>query len=135
MSDISISNRNEAYKEVLKTLGKRQEQVFNCIKLKGPLNSEQIKQHLSFDDKCSVTGRLKELEERCLINPISTLEGKTVYEITPEENSLFLRNDRKAKYILTIYDLEQDLTKELSVVSLSMIHGKIIKLKKLISLL
>jgi predicted transcriptional regulator len=135
MNSISISNRNEAYKEILKNLANRQKQVYDCLTQKGPLNSEEIKKHLSLEDKCSVTGRLKELEELCLIVPVSTSEGKTVYQVCTEENSLFLRNARKSEYILELFELEEDLKKNLSSVTISVIKPKISKLKKLISLL
>jgi DNA-binding MarR family transcriptional regulator len=82
MSTISITNRNNSYKEIIKDLGLKQQQVFNCLKESGNLSSEDIKEILKLRDKCSVTGRLKELEERCLITAVGSRVSKLKKLIT-----------------------------------------------------
>ena len=135
MSTISITNRNNSYKDIIKDLGLKQLQVFNCLKEFGSLSSEDIKETLKLKDKCSVTGRLKELEERCLIAAIGSRDGKTIYRINSEEMAIISRSDNKKKYEETLIELEKDIEKELSPTTLEMIANKISKLKKLITLI
>ena len=134
MSTISITNRNNSYKDIIKDLGFKQQQVFNCLKDSGSLSSEDIKETLKLKDKCSVTGRLKELEERCLITAIGSRDGKTIYTINSEEMAVVSRSDSKRNYEETLIELEKDIKKELSPVTLEMIANKISRLKKLITI-
>jgi len=135
MSTISITNRNNSYKDIIKDLGLKQLQVFNCLQESGSLSSEDIKEALRLKDKCSVTGRLKELEERCLIAAIGSRDGKTIYRINSEEMAIISRSDNKKNYEETLIELEKDIEKELSPATLEMIANKISKLKKLITLI
>lgn len=134
MSTISITNRNNSYKDIIKDLGFKQQQVFNCLKESGNLSSEDIKETLRLKDKCSVTGRLKELEERCLITAIGSRDGKTIYTINSEEGAVIRRSDNKKNYEDTLAELEKDIQKDLYPVTLEMIKSRILKLKKLITI-
>jgi hypothetical protein len=134
MSTISITNRNNSYKDIIKDLGFKQQQVFNCLKESGNLSSEDIKETLRLKDKCSVTGRLKELEERCLITAIGSRDGKTIYTINSEEGAVIRRRDNKKNYEDTLAELEKDIQKDLYPVTLEMIKSRILKLKKLITI-
>lgn len=135
MSSISIVNRNESYKEILKNLAQKQAEVFNCLKENGSMNSQEIKEKLNFKDKCSITGRLKELEQKGLIAVAGSFRGKSVYRVNSEENTLNYRNTFKEMYSKNLKDLEEDSEKELSLYSLNLIQNEIKKLKKLINLL
>ena len=134
MSNISITNRNNSYREIIKDLGLKQKQVFDCLQEAENLSSEDIKEILKLRDKCSVTGRLKELEERCLITAVGSREGKTMYSINNEATALITRSSNKKNYENTLVELEKDIQKDLSPVALEMIQTRISKLKKLITI-
>jgi hypothetical protein len=134
MSNISITNRNNSYREIIKDLGLKQKQVFDCLQEAENLSSEDIKEILKLKDKCSVTGRLKELEEKCLISAIGSRDGKTIYKTNSRAFTLAIREHNKKIYEENLSELEKDLEKDLSVVTIDMIQNKISKLKKLIAI-
>ena len=89
---ISTDNRNEAYKAIADKLPDHRRQVYETIRMEGPMRAVAVANHLGWPIN-KVTGRIHELKEQhCLIKEIgsqksvSTNNKCTIYAtVDPDE--------------------------------------------------
>lgn len=136
----AIKNRDESYKEVLKTLGARQKTVYDLICTYGGLTSHEVATKMVLV-MGSINGRTKELEQRALIMASGsrwnskTKRYNTVWVATTLEQYYTIREAKIAELHERAVHLAVDLGNVASPSAIDLISKEIYRIDKKLEIL